>query len=121
MPLSNCVRFSYALKSGGFRIKSASKSRRSNKIALHSLQSLISTFIKPVVPDFSAVVFDTTTISITTQNPVKITHKALYSTALQPNTPSPDHHIQLARKFYSGVGGTYKRKNLADKMDISKR
>jgi len=65
MPLSNCVKFSYALRSGGFRSISASKSRRLNKVALHSLQSLISTSIKPVVP-FSAGTLDTTRVSTNT-------------------------------------------------------
>lgn len=61
MPLSNCVRFSYTLISGVFFMMSASKSRRSNSVALHSLQSLISTLI--VLADFSAGGFDTAKVS----------------------------------------------------------
>lgn len=62
MPRSNCVRFSYTLRSGVFLVASASKSRRSNSVALHSEQSRTSTLIILAI-DFSAGGFDTATVS----------------------------------------------------------
>ena len=42
IPRSNCTRFSYALTSGACFVFSSSKSRRLNKVDLHSLHSLTS-------------------------------------------------------------------------------
>ena len=45
------------------------------------------------------------------------TYMVLYSKAHQWNTQSPDHHIQLARKFCSGVSEKSNWKSLAGKRD----
>lgn len=51
IPRSNWIRLSYDLTSGGLLVISASKSRRSNSVALHSLQSRTSTLSRfPFVP-----------------------------------------------------------------------
>jgi hypothetical protein len=118
MPLSNCIRFSYALTSAGFRETSAWKSRRLNNVALQSLHSLTSTLIKFAVADFSEAL---EMLDIKLYGGTELeAHEARCSIQSHWSSQYSDHRRQPAHKSCNDVSERSSQRSPVDRRGIEK-